>query len=246
MMPAAPSLAVHHQCFRDQLATDFAISRFRKHHPELPYHLWSDAGADFTEIAKKHNAYYSYSSKNVGHSLYSSEQLLELLKRIKSTAVHTGADLILWMEDDVLTRGRLNLPWGTKAGCFANTGNNLWPECIALIKDKYKVDPKQTWFGMAGGALINGDLFRNKWGLVEEFSQVDYPSLINSCGSQVGYGDVILQMIHLIADIPCLQGGYVIDINERLFRNTPFIRRLKKWRLFSSPLVHGYKKHYGK
>ena len=243
-MPATPSLAVHHQCFRDQVATDFAISRFRKHHPDLPYHLWSDAGADFTEIAKKHNAHYSYSSKNVGHSLYDAEQLDELLKRIQSTAIQTGADLVLWMEDDVLTRGRIQVPADTQAGCLAATGNKLWPECIALIKDKYNVSPNQSWFGMAGGALINGELFRNHWNIIEEFSQVDYPALIKSCGPQIGYGDVILQMIHLIADITCLQGGYVIDTNERIAQNTPLLRRLKKWRLFSSPLVHGYKKHY--
>jgi hypothetical protein len=150
------------------------------------------------------------------------------------------------MEDDVLTRSRIQLPEGTQAGCLAATGNTLWPECIALIKDKYNIIPNQTWFGMAGGALINGELFRNKWSLIEEFSQIDYPYLIKSCGAQVGYADVALQMLHLIAEIPCIHSGYAIDINERFFNSIPLLRRLKKWRILSSSLVHGYKKHYKK
>jgi len=245
-MQSLSSLAVHHQCFKDHTATEFAIEKFRHFHPDTPYYLWSDAGADFSGVAKEYNAVYNYSRVNVGHSLYSVPQLKELLERIRVTAQSSQAKLILWMEDDVLVRGKIRLEPEVEAGCLPYTGNLLWQPCVDLIRFKYKLEPKQEWFGMAGGALINGNLFRNRWELIEEFASVDYPELLETCGPQVGYGDVILQMIHLIADIPCKQGGYVIDVNERIMPKIPLLRRSKKWWIRPSALVHGYKKHYTK
>jgi len=244
-MQSLTSLAVHHQCFKDYTATEFAIEKFRHFHPDTPYYLWSDAGGDFSAIANKYSANYHYSHINVGHSLYDVKQLNELVQRIRATALSSGAKLILWMEDDVLTRRQLKLKPEIEAGCLPYTGNILWHECIDLIRYKYELEPTQTWFGMAGGALINGALFREKWDLIEEFTCVDYPRLLETCGKQVGYADVVLQMLHLIANIQCQQGGYVCDVNERLYPNTPLVRRAKKWWLNKSALVHGYKKYYG-
>jgi hypothetical protein len=236
-------LAVHHQCFRSAKATRYAASRFLQWNREVPYYLWSDAGDDFSELARSLKINYRYSDINVGHSRYTPDKLYELLARIKQTADSTGADLILWMEDDVITRKKLNIAMGVQSTCLLTT-HKIWPACHELLRQKYAVEPNVPSWGMAGGSLLNGNLFRQQWPLIHEFVYVDYPHLLETCGAEVGYGDVLLQMIHMIAEIPCDVGKYVVDHCEKPFPDIPWLRNIRKYHYNQKPLVHGIKTYY--
>lgn len=234
---------MHHQCFRSAEATEFAACQFLRWNQEVPYYLWSDAGDDFSSLARKIGASYHYSDINVGHSRYTPQKLYELFSRIKQTADTSQADLILWMEDDVITRKKLKIAKHVRSTCLSTT-HTIWPGCHALLRNKYNVEPNVPAWGMAGGSLLNGNLFRQRWGLIHEFVHVDYPHLLNICGSEVGYGDVLLQMIHMIAEIPCEPGKYVVDHCEKPFPHIPLLRRIRKYHYNQKPLVHGIKTHY--
>lgn len=236
-------LAVHHQCYKSPRATQHAAELFLRWNPGTPYFLYSDCGDDYTDLAAELGLTYRFSDTNVGHSHYSSDQLLELFSRIKSTADSSQADLILWMEDDVVTRGRLKISPQVHSTCLATT-HVIWPACHQLLRDKYKTEPNVPSWGMAGGAMLNGKLFRDQWPMIKQFVLDDYPYLIKECGSEVCYGDILLQMIHMIADVPCSVGRYVVDHCERPFPAIPVLRYLRKFHYNRKPLIHGIKSHY--
>jgi hypothetical protein len=236
-------LAVHHQCFRSPEATRHAASLFLRWNPDVPYYLWSDAGDDFSELARSLNINYQRSEINVGHSRYNQEQLYELLSRIRQTANSSGADLILWMEDDVITRKQLKIASDVQSTCLSTT-HKIWPACHDLLRQKYHVEPNVPSWGMAGGSLLNGRLFRERWPLIHEFASVDYPHLLKTCGPEVAYADVLMQMIHMIAEVPCEIGKYVVDHCERPFPGIPLLRNIRKFHYNRKPLVHGIKTYY--
>jgi len=239
---SGPRFAVHHQCFRNKSATEFALSEFIKFNNDIQYFLYSDAGDDFSDVAKRYGLVYNYSSINVGHSGYTVDQLLELFKRIRETAVVSSASLILWMEDDVLTRGKINVDVGVESSCIRAYSNKLFIPCLQLLEEKYGIQPSQNWWGMAGGSLLNADLFRNRWPLIEEYVLKDYPLLVEKCGNKICYGDICLQMVHLIADIPCVVGKYVAEYRSRRIYDPRRLLDFFKFRQI--PMLHNYKKFY--
>jgi len=239
----APRLAAHHQCFKSQRATEHAARLFLSWNPDVPYYLWSDCGDDYTNLAEELRLHYSFSPINVGYKHYGPEALVELFRRVKQTAEESGADLILWMEDDVITRARLKIAATVQSTCLRTT-HRIWPACHALLRDKYGVEPNVPSWGMAGGSLLNGNLFRTQWSMIENFARIDYPELIKVCGPEVGYGDILMQMVHMIAMIPCDVGGYVVDHCEKPFPTIPILRSIRRLHYNRKPLIHGIKTHY--
>lgn len=236
-------LAAHHQCFKSQRATEYAARLFLKWNPGVPYYLWSDGGDDYTSLAQELRLHYSFSGINVGYKHYTPDGLVELFRRVKQTAEESGADLILWMEDDVITRAQLNIAADVQSTCLRTT-HRIWPACHDLLRNKYGVEPNVPSWGMAGGSLLNGHLFRKRWPMIEEFARADYPKLIEACGSEVGYGDILMQMVHMIANVPCKVGGYVVDHCEKPFPTIPILRSIRRLHYNRKPLIHGIKTHY--
>jgi len=239
----SPTLAVHHQCYKSPRATQHAAELFLRWNPGIPYFLYSDCGDDYTDLAAQLRLVYQFSNINVGYNHYTPDRLIELFSRIKTTSDQSQADLILWMEDDVVTRGRLRIHPQVQSTCLSTT-HSIWPACHQLLRKKYKTEPNVPSWGMAGGSLLNGALFRDHWSMIRAFAYDDYPFLIQECGPEVGYFDILLQMIHMIARVPCAVGEYVVDHCERPFPSIPLFRNIRKFHYNRKPLVHGIKSHY--
>ncbi len=239
----APSLAVYHQCFKNKRATAFALNAFLKHNPGVPYFLWSDGGYDFSDIALGYpEVCYRYSSINSGKNHYTPEKVFEVFSRIRSVAVATCADLILNMEDDVLTRGALCVPQYITCSSIYAPGNKFPASCLQLLRDKYDIEPFQDWYGMAGGSLINGALFRDKWQLVEEFLLSDYRSLFAVSGESVSHEDILISLLHMIAGLRPKAG---FGVRQYIHRKPLSLLRVYDFaRYRQAPLLHNFKQYY--
>jgi len=236
-------LAVYHQCFRNQKATAFALQAFFRHNPGVPYFLWSDAGDDFSGIASHYaDVIFRRSEVNAGKNQYTLDNLVEVFSRIKEVAELTRADLILNMEDDVLTRSKITIQPGTVCSSLHVPGNRLPVACTRLLREKYQLEPLQDWYGMAGGCFLNGSLFRDQWPLIQEFVFRDYPLLFREGGLAVSHEDILFHLIHAIAGLHPEHRSYVRQFTRRS-RFSP-LRIYDIVRYGHAPLLHNFKKYY--
>ena len=44
-----------HTVYENKKATEFILQEFRKFHPDAPYTLCGDGGADYSDVAEKYN-----------------------------------------------------------------------------------------------------------------------------------------------------------------------------------------------
>ena len=120
------NFGVHHQAYKNFDAVENVLSQFRKYNPEEPYVLWSDSGSDYYEIAEKYKVKYFYSDLNVGLKKYSKDQLYEFLVRIRKTFEIIDKKYAVWMEDDVLIRGKISIDEKVDFSGLPFTGNYFW------------------------------------------------------------------------------------------------------------------------
>ena len=60
-----PQFGVFYQVFRKNKAVYFALENFRKHFPENPIVLISDAGDDFSDYAEEFNCIFDMRENNI-------------------------------------------------------------------------------------------------------------------------------------------------------------------------------------
>lgn len=236
-------LAVYHQCFQNQKATAFALRAFVRHNPGVPYFLWSDAGHDFSGLASHYaDVTFKRSEINAGKNQYTLDRLVEVFSRIREVAELTGADLILNMEDDVLTRSKIRIKLGIACSSLCVPGNKLPAACLRLLREKYQIEPQQDWYGMAGGCFLNGRLFRDQWPLIEDFLYCDYPFLLKQGGLAISHEDILFHLVHAIAGLRPDCRSYVRQFIRRSWYSP--LRILDIVRYGYAPLLHNYKRYY--
>ena len=108
-----PQFGVFYQVFRKNKAVYFALENFRKHFPQNPIVLISDAGDDFSDYAEEFNCTFDFRENNIfGPSLgyhnypgaFNSIRMLEWWDRQKMVCEVTNMDYVMIMEDDVYVR----------------------------------------------------------------------------------------------------------------------------------------------
>jgi hypothetical protein len=228
------NLIAHHQCFKNKRATEFAISEFRKHNPNVPYVLWSDAGEDYTEISGRLGVDYFHSDLNVGYKYYDKEGAFELYNRIrKSCELYPEAKNVLWMEDDVLVKGEVLVPSGCDFSGIPDVGNRFYGITFGYLCEKYGIAPNFDFYSTAGGTLMCADTFRDKFNVIERFIEEDYEFITNEICREMAHHDVMIMLAHLITNKrygvnPCLTE----------------VARNSNWPDPRFTIVHGYKNAY--
>ena len=99
--------AVYFQVYDHQKATFEALKSLRNFYPEVKVCLLSDAGEDFSKIAKHFNCDYIYDKNNLAY--WPCKDMVAWFKRLyDACSKYKDVDWILIMEDDVRVRDRIS------------------------------------------------------------------------------------------------------------------------------------------
>lgn len=217
--------AVYHQCYNNIKATEFAISKFREHNPDVKYYLISDGGSDFQSVAEKYNCIYVYDKRNIGLKYLPHDSAKILIERIITFFNTVNTDYALYMEDDVLCRNKIVLHEDFNMYMLRVYGNKL--SVYNTIK-KYNNNPNVNWYGGCGGAFWNRNIFTKQQyiDVINQFLSNDY----NSCCGTI---DELLPTLYLICGLPCSENPFLSDIYQTPDSQNPRYH-----------LIHNYKNMY--
>lgn len=198
--------SVYHQCYNNLKATEFAVSRFREHNPDVPYYLISDGGINFKSVAEKYNCIYVYDSRNIGLKYLPKNDAKILLERISTFFNTVNTEYALYMEDDVLCRNKITLSSDFNILMLPVYNNKL--SVYNTIK-KYNTAPNIDWYGGCGGSFWNKNIFTDPIYInrINEFLDTDY----NHCCGTI---DELLPTLYLICGLPCSENPFLSDIYQ--------------------------------
>lgn len=245
-------LCVFFQSYKNKEATEFVIKNFRRHHPDSPFTLFSDAGCDFSLTAKKYNCNYIHSFINLGRQghqkikieseysvdrwlAFNKEEIFVWLNRFYQACkfgLNQGSTHILMLEDDVYITNKitLNPSWDFSCGCnernFVNSG------VLEYIKEKYSCNPNVDYYACCGGAIFNCKIFVEKYFDIYKFIDNDF-EILQSLDRRMGWIDFYMQIIY-----------YVIGC--KYTPNPQFVETWMPvdWRSSKYSIVHQYKELY--
>ena len=239
------NFVAHHQCFKNKKATENVIRSFREHHPNDPYVLWSDNGDDYSDLAEKYNIDFYLSEYNVGAGVYKGkDQIFNFFDRFRQTCeLYSDKPYVIWVEDDVLFKGQVEIPSGVDFCGWENIGNSLThrfgKEKFNKLCEKYNVNPNFDYYTAAGGIVLSSEVFTNKFNIVKKYIEEDYIEIQELISKRYpdyvkrfDY-DVEIMMIHLI----CGKQYSVWDQITECHKNPNWISN-------QYSVVHGYKDHY--
>lgn len=225
---------VHHQCFKNKKATEYALNSLLEHNPNTPYVLWSDAGEDYTEISQTYKVNYFYSDINVGYRYYDKNKAYELLNRVrKSCELYPNLPYVVWMEDDVLIKGKIKINSGTEFCAGPDVGNRYLGNVFEYLCEKYRVAPNFNYYSTAGGTIMSSGVFTEKFSILEKFLNEDYDYIVKNLWTELPHHDIMIMTCHLI----CGKKYSVNPYHVELTRNS-------NWTSNKFAIVHGYKDHY--
>lgn len=220
------TFAAYHQCYKNHKATEFAISQFRKYNPEVPYYLISDAGDDFSDIAKKYDCHFVYDEINTGMNYLPPEHAKILYQRLVDCFSYFGTDYVLLMEDDVLCRGTLNIGDDFNLAMSNVPSNKI--QIFDVIVEKYNKNPNIDWYGATGGSFLNKNIFTEEKNIkiINKFLEEDFDP-------KSGSMDQFITSLYLIC-------GYECSVNNLLGET----HRTPNWQNSDLPLIHCFKEMY--
>ena len=222
---------VHHQCFKNKKATISAIQSFKEYNPKVPYILWSDAGDDYSDAE---GVTYFYSPINVGYRFYDKDKAFELVNRVrKSCELYSNLPYVMWMEDDVLIKGSVEIPQNIDFCAGPDIGNKYPSSVIEHLKNKYNVDPNFDYYCTAGGTIMSSDVFTKNFSTLEKFLDEDYEFIVENLWRDFPHHDIVIMSLHLICGKTYSVNPYHAELNRNGNLND------NQFTIF-----HGYKEHY--
>lgn len=220
------TFAAYHQCYKNKKATEFAISEFRKHNPDVPYYLISDNGDDFSDLAEKYNCHYVFDEVNTGMNYLPPEHAKVLYERLVDCFNVFGTDYVLLMEDDVFCRGKINIEDNFNLAMSYVPGNKVY--LYDKIVEKYNSNPNVDWYGATGGSILNKNIFTIEENIskINKFIEEDHDPVMGSM-------DQFITTLYLVC-------GYDCSVNNLLGET----HRTSNWQQSDLPLIHCYKDMY--
>lgn len=245
-------LCVFFQTYRNRKATEFVIENFRKHHLDSPFTLISDAGCNFSDLAKKYNCNYNHAFINLGRQghqqikkvseypvniglAFNKEETFVWLNRFYQACkygIQNGSTHILMLEDDVYVTNKINFDPIWHFSCGANEGNDINPEVLSYLKSKYNIKPNVNYYACCGGAIFNCEMFVKSYFDIIKFIDDEFET-IQQMDHRMGWLDFYMHIIYYI-----IGGKYTV--------NPQFIETWmgSEWRSPNYSIVHQYKELY--
>ena len=234
------NFGVFFTCFKEKVATEFAISNLRTHNPDVPIFLISDGGTDFSYLESSYDMLKASIEEDTRSCLYniSLENFCEpevqykilksasvFLERISKAIEYTNREYILIMEPDNLVRGRLSVPegamiTGTRINRAEDPCHNKvplgWRKVLAEMPGSLDVD---CWGATA--PFLNCKAFRQVHNRIE----TDPDLLKKFCESDPRFGsyDILLPVLFGIFGYPEVINPEVVSANwNQDWRNTSY------------------------
>jgi len=236
------TLSVFHQCYKQRKATTEAIRSFREFYPTENYFLISDGGDDFSDIAAEFKCHYYHDPINLGYrdhthssGIYgmTKDEVLLWLSRFRLACELNSTKYILMMEDDVLIRGKIEMPEDTQFSGFGLPGNKFQPEFINYLKSKYDVKFNVDYYGTGGGSIFNAETFLKNYDKVTQIFRSEFDFIKNNLCGNLGWVDVWMPVYYFLSGKEYTQNPNLTEIPHN-----------PAWESGNHSIVHQYKKFY--
>jgi hypothetical protein len=158
-----PKISAYYACYKNKKATDFVLSNFTKHFPEVTICLISDGGLDFKDLAEKYKTYYYYVN-NIFSSgpinVYSSSRMIDWWNRQKLVCDISNSDYTIILEDDVYTTDSFTINDDFELKGVSKHQTNLFTR---RMSEDIRIcsNIENDYYGMCGGSMYNSKIFKD-------------------------------------------------------------------------------------
>lgn len=240
---------VVYKCFKEQRAVEHSLDMLYSIYPDCPVYLMSDGGLDFSHLEDKHsNLKFYMGNDNRGWMLSSGgcndaidlwqtpeihekfyETLMIILERVNAAVQFCNKPHMLFMEPDVLVRGRLTIPNEHLLGVVPQPNiapDAGWNSVLRGIKGAKEV------VGWSWPIIFSKDAFDRAYDFAKKNEKIVRDLLMSDV--RVGIADDVW--------LPVLFGAVgVIQVNNP---EATECRRNPGWRASGHPLLHEYREMY--
>lgn len=257
-MSKETNFGVFYKCFKEKEAVEYSLELLYNLYPNIPVYLVSDGGLDFSYLEQKHEGLKFILGKDLrGWQLCPIKErkdttiirevldnfntdpqiheklfltLVDIIERFNDAVKFCKKDHILFMEPDILVRGKLNIPNDVDLFCPIPQPN---------------IDKNAGWRKVL--SEIDGSFDVTGWSIPIIFSSRSFERLHNFL---IKNEEIIRKLLKSdvrvgIADdvwLPVIFGAMGI----RAINNPEAIEchRYPLWKNSSHPLLHGYREKY--
>lgn len=245
------------QTYKNRKATEFVLENFRKHHPDAPITLISDAGSNLTDISLKYNCNYQHRFLNLGRQghqkikleseypvnlslAFNKEETIVWLQRFYEAClygVQNNCEYIIMLEDDVYVKEKITfLPESGFCGGLGADHNRINSNFIKYLENKYNLKFNVNFYACCGGAIFNSKIFVENYYTIFEFINTEFDTLLNF-DNRMGWLDFFTHIIYFYL-------GCSYTPNPQ-FAETWYKQVLKiDWELPQYSIIHQYKELY--
>lgn len=221
-------------------SADYILGRMREHYPDSHLVISSDAGEDFSEVARKHSAVgyihgkesHGYPQKDERYGWTATEAKL-WLERIYEACQIISNEYVMLMEEDILIKERFRFQ-ALDLVMIPNIRNAIAPCAMEWVKSRGGVT-HYPYYSAGGGTIINRKKFIGAYekhidSLLENYNRLYEQSFTEGVRGW-GWNDSLLCVLMYAegatfsASLPIIESGNEDD---------------------PAPIIHNFKKYYKK
>lgn len=229
-------IGAYHQAYKNRNATFHAVESFRNFYPDTPYHLCSDNGFDFQDIAETFNCSYKHYDDRIGYDPkwgFGVSGAKKWLKRFHSALLNMECDYIVMMEDDVLIQNYIDLPEGD-IFVHNNKGNVIRKEFRDYFSEKYSVTFFDEWYGAGGGSIFKRDTFIKNYDRIMDIFEIEMQKVFDlKMNRGIGWPDHFMTLFYTMCGKRQVPLSSLTEANKN-----------SDWSNPKYSIVHQFKKYY--
>jgi len=210
------NICAYFQTYRNRKATEFVLENFRKHHPDAPLMMFSDAGSDFSDLASKYECNYQHRFINLGRQghqkikldseypvnpsyAFNKEEMLVWTQRFYEACLYglqKGCEYIIMLEDDVLVKNKITFVPENYGFCCGpeNRENLISFNLIRYLKEKYNIECNVDYYACCGGTIFNTKVFVENYFSILNFINIEFNTLFY-LDDKIGWVDFFMHVI---------------------------------------------------
>lgn len=192
-----------HFVYKNKVASEAAISSFRKYNPYSTYVVICDGGDDFTDMCRKHNCVYIHSPFHNGYpqgaSGFNKAQMMEYLARFNAAVSLCKSSHVLIMEDDVCVINDIIVREEDEMLVTENCLQNyIHPTIIDAMKKISGNQNLDNHYGLGGGGIFKRETFLNSYPQFRAFVELNF-DIMQKMYPTVGWTDCINSLAMMLA-----------------------------------------------
>lgn len=196
------SIDALHLVYKNKVASEAAISSFRKYNPDSTYVVVCDGGDDFSDICRNHNCIYIHSQENIGYPEkifgYKKSQMMEYLRRFSAAVSLCKSPHILIMEDDVCVINSINVPPDVEMYVTENCKHNyIHPSLLEFIRN-VSGENSDNHYGLGGGGIFKRETFQMIYPYLMSFVDKNFDA-IQEIYPTIGWTDCMNSIAFMLA-----------------------------------------------